>query len=103
LMTLSARRNGPPLFSAMAHSPVGSRMRLLVTDVGEPQVKPGQSMKHLEPMDVFSTRPKTSVMRGFLEPHPCIFRLLLKAFPRPVCFSSERVSEFHRCGKCLVL
>ena len=40
--------------------------------------------------------PKTSVMRGFLAPHPYVSRLLLKAFPWHVRFSGERVPEFLR-------
>jgi hypothetical protein len=42
------------------------------------------------------------VMRGFLAPHPCVFRLLLKAFPWHVRFSSERIPEFIRLSLSLV-
>src|SRR5262249_52326029 len=52
--------------------------------------------------DPAGTSPKTSVMRGFLAPHPCVFRLLLKAFPWRLRFSSERVTEFLRLGLSLV-
>ena len=48
-------------------------------------------------------RPKTSVIRGFLAPHPYVSRLLFQAFPWHVRFSGERVPEFLRRVSCLIL
>src|SRR5512135_1443030 len=45
---------------------------------------------------------KPAYWDGALEHHPCNFRLSGKGFPRGLSISSERHSEFHRFGFCLV-
>src|SRR5512135_1119536 len=45
---------------------------------------------------------KQAYWDGALEHHPCNFRLSGKGFPRGLSISSERHSEFHRFGFCLV-